>query len=288
MRELTFIIDDNYDGKSVKTVLESRFKLSKRLITKLKQEEKGILLNDSHITVRGVVKKGDILSVNMPEKISENVIPVEMPLDILYEDEDILAVNKPKDMPVHPSLNNYDNTLGNAVMYYYKDKPFVYRAVTRLDRDTTGVVIIAKTPQAGHNLSLQMQNGIFEKTYFCITDGVPNPEKGVIDAPIKREQESIIKRVVSPDGKRAITEYEVVEKNDKNALVKVNLITGRTHQIRVHFSYIGYPLKNDFLYGIQTENEEFMLHCEQVSFNHPISGAKITVKAPLPPYMEIK
>ena len=165
MRELTFIIDDNYDGKSVKTVLESRFKLSKRLITKLKQDPKGILLNDSHITVRGVVKKGDILSVNMPEKISENVIPVEMPLDILYEDEDILAVNKPKDMPVHPSLNNYDNTLGNAVMYYYKDKPFVYRAVTRLDRDTTGVVIIAKTPQAGHNLSLQMQNGIFEKTH---------------------------------------------------------------------------------------------------------------------------
>lgn len=288
MRELKFTIDDNFNGKTVKTVLESHFKLSKRLITKLKQDEKGILLNGEHITVRGIVKTGDVLSVNMPEKISENVIPVEMPIDILYEDEDILAVNKPKDMPVHPSLNNYDNTLGNAVMYYYKDKPFVYRAVTRLDRDTTGVVVIAKTPQAGHNLSVQMQKGIFEKTYFCITEGVPCPEKGVIDAPIKREQESIIKRIVSPDGKKAVTEYEVVEKNRENALVKVNLLTGRTHQIRVHFSHIGYPLKNDFLYGTQTQNEEFMLHCEQVSFNHPVSGVKITIKAPLPPYMKIK
>jgi len=200
MRELKLIVQSEQVDKMVGWLLVNHFKLSKRLITKLKQDPKGILLNGEHVTVRGIVKQGDELLVTMPENQSLNVIPVKMPLDILYEDEDILAVNKPQDMPVHPSLNNFYNTLGNAVMYYYKDRPFVFRAVNRLDRDTTGVVIIAKTPQASHNLSLQMQKGIFKKTYLCITDGVPHPKTGEINAPIRRERESIIKRIVAVSG----------------------------------------------------------------------------------------
>ena len=287
MRELKLIVQSEQIDKTVGWLLVNHFKLSKRLITKLKQDPKGILLNGEHITVRGIVKQGDELLVTMPENQSLNVIPVEMPLDILYEDEDILAVNNTQDMPVHPSLNNFYNTLGNAVMYYYKDKPFVFRAVNRLDRDTTGVVIIAKTPQASHNLSVQMQKGIFKKTYLCITDGVPSPKHGEINAPIRREAESIIKRIVALDGKRAVTQYEVLEDNGINALVKVNLLTGRTHQIRVHFSYIGYPLKNDFLYGTQAGDEAFMLHCAEIKFNHPVTKEPLIISAPKPSYMKI-
>ncbi len=287
MRELILIVNNEQVDKTVGWLLVNYFKLSKRLITKLKQIPDGILLNGNHVTVRGVVKIGDELKITMPQNKSPNVIPVEMPLEILYEDEDILAVNKPQDMPVHPSLNNYDNTLGNAVMYYYRNENFVFRAVNRLDRDTTGVVIIAKTPQASHNLSLQMQKGTFKKTYLCITDGVPEISKGEIDAPIRREQESIIKRIVAYDGKRAITQYEVLAENGENALIKVNLLTGRTHQIRVHFSHIGCPLKNDFLYGKQEGEEKFMLHCSEIKFNHPVTKEPLMIKAPTPGYMKI-
>jgi 23S rRNA pseudouridine1911/1915/1917 synthase len=287
MREIKLEINEKLDNLTVGQILTGHLKLSKRLITKLKQEEKGILLNGSHVTVRGVVKEGDTLTVNMPEKTSPNVVPVNIPLDILYEDEDLLVVNKPQDMPVHPSMNNYENTLGNAVMYYFRDEKFVYRAVNRLDRDTTGVVIIAKTPQASHSLSLQMQKGIFKKRYLCVTQGVPNPLKGEIDAPIRREKESVIKRIVAEDGKRAVTRYEVLEENGVNALVSVDLLTGRTHQIRVHFSYIGCPLKNDFLYGTQENDTPFMLHCGEVCFNHPVTGEQMKIMAPVPTYMKL-
>ena len=286
MRTLKLKISNQEDGKEVKWLLFTKFKLSSRLVTKLKNTD-GIKLNNESVTVRKTVKVGDVLELILPDEKSKNVIPVDLPLDILYEDEDLLIVNKPYDMPVHPSMNNYDNTLGNAVMYRYKDIPFTYRPVNRLDRDTTGVVIVARTAQAADSLSKQMQNGTYKKTYLCITDGVPNPLKGIIDAPIKREQESVIKRIVSSDGQAAVTNYEVLKENGKNALVKVNPVTGRTHQIRVHFSYIGCPLKNDFLYGKQENDEIFMLHCSKVEFNHPVTCKKIIITAPVPHYMSI-
>ena len=286
MRKLEMIIDDLNSGKEVKQLLQNNFKLSSRLITKLKNTN-GIKLNGESVTVRKVVAVGDVLELILPDAQSQNVIPIEMPLDILYEDEDILVVNKPFDMPVHPSMNNYDNTLGNAVMFHYKDIPFTYRPVNRLDRDTTGVVIIARSAYSAAELSKQLQNGTYKKTYICVTDGVPNPAIGRIDAPIKREQESVIKRIVSNDGKEAITNYKVLEENGKNALVEVKPITGRTHQIRVHFSYIGCPLKNDFLYGKQENDDIFMLHCKSVEFRHPVTKEKMTVVAPNPSYMKI-
>lgn len=286
MRTLELIIDKTDDGKEIKSLLENKLKLSRRLISGLKNND-GIKLNGDSKTVRTKVKTGDKLEIIMPEKNSANVVPVNIPLDILYEDDDLLAVNKPLDMPVHPSLNNYRNTLGNAVMYYFKDIPFTYRPVNRLDRDTTGVVIIAKTPQAANSLSKQMQKGIYEKEYCCITEGIPVPKEGTIDAPIMREKESIIKRVVASDGQYAVTNYKVEKEKGKNAILTVRPVTGRTHQIRVHLSYIGCPLKNDFLYGKQKDDSPFMLHCKKVTFNHPVTGIRMSIEAPIPEYFKI-
>ncbi|MBQ2897686.1 MAG: RluA family pseudouridine synthase [Clostridia bacterium] len=276
MRELTLIIDENNADYNVGEILKKHFKLSSRLITKLKQSG-GIILNGEVVTVRKTVKVGDTLCIVMPQSVSPNVIPVNLPLNILYEDQDILAVNKPKNMPVHPSMNNYNNTLGNAVMYYYKNSPFVYRPVNRLDRDTTGIVIIAKTPQASHDLSRQMQEGEFKKEYLAILSGTPSPEYGIIDAPIKREQESIIKRCVDENGQKAITEYVIIDKNSDCSVAHIKLHTGRTHQVRVHFAHIGHPLMYDYLYGIEEKDKTFNLHCYKLTFFHPVTKEHVTL-----------
>lgn len=286
MRELTLNITEKENGADVGTLLKKHLKLSSRLITKLKNNG-GIILNGEVVTVRKIAQEGDILTVKMPENNSPNVVPRDIPLDILYEDDDLLIVNKPKDMPVHPSMNNYENTLGNAVMYYYKDIPFVYRPVNRLDRDTTGVVIVAKTPQASHDLSRQMQEGNFKKEYLALVSGIPTPEYGIIDAPIKREQESIIKRCVSPDGQRAVTEYVIIKKGEDTSVAHVKLHTGRTHQIRVHFAHIGHPLKYDYLYGTEEVGKSFCLHCYKLTFFHPVTKERVCIIANPPDYFKI-
>ncbi len=281
MRELKLIIDEKHSEYTVGQLIKNHFKISSRLLTKLKQNDL-IKLNGEHVTVRGTVKVGDELKLIMPESSSLNVIPVNIPIDIVYEDEDLLVVNKPKDMPVHPSMNNYDNTLGNAVRYYFKDIPFVYRPVNRLDRDTTGLVIVAKTPQASHSLSEQMQKNIFRKTYLAIADGIVSPEQGIIDVPIAREQESIIKRCVRDDGQRAITEYKIIRKGNNKSVAEILLHTGRTHQIRVHFAHIGYPLYADSLYGREVPGETFNLHCRRLEFLHPVTKAQLCIEC-MPP-----
>ncbi len=277
MPDFKLNIKKEHEAYSVGELISKYFKISSRMLTKLKNND-GIKLNGQHITVRGRVEEGDVLALIMPEEKSKNVVPTDLPLDILFEDEELLIVNKPKDMPVHPSLNNYTNTLGNAVMFYYKDRPFVYRPVNRLDRDTTGIVIIAKSAYAHNSLSQQMQKNIFKKTYMAVTGVPPVPEKGIIDAPIRREQESIIKRIVAEDGQRAVTEYETISVKNGHAVVRVILHTGRTHQIRVHFAHIGAPLLYDYLYGTEVEGKTFMLHCTQLEFLHPTTGEKMTIK----------
>ena len=276
MPDFQLNIKKEHEAYSVGELIAKNFKISSRMLTKLKNND-GIKLNGEHITVRGRVKEGDVLSLIFPKEQSKNVVPVNLPLNILFEDEQLLIVNKPKDMPVHPSLNNYTNTLGNAVMYYYKDIPFVYRPVNRLDRDTTGIVIIAKTAYAHYELSKQMQKNIFKKTYTAVTVAPPVPEKGIINAPIRREQESIIKRIVADDGQVAITEYETLSVKDGHATVKVLLHTGRTHQIRVHFAHMGFPLLYDYLYGTEVEGKTFMLHCTELEFLHPITNEKMKI-----------
>ena len=278
------MVPQHLSGVALRDIIKKELRIPSKLLASLKRD--GIIEYDGkRVNVDIRVSQGGRVRLVLPdEEGSETIVPVNMPLDILYEDEDILAVNKSADMPTHPSMHNYDNTLGNAVMYYYRGRNFVFRPVNRLDRDTTGVVIIAKNRLACARLSEQMTEGVFQKTYFAKACGIINDDHGFIDAPIAREQESVIKRCVRDDGKRALTEYEVLERNfgENTTLVKVTLHTGRTHQIRVHFSHIGHPLLYDFLYGNEVKGKTVLLHCGSITFEHPTEKKKVCIKAPIP------
>lgn len=287
MREFTLTIGHNFNGKDIKFILKNHFKLSDSMITRLKSGN-GILLNGNKEFVIKKVKTGDFLKITLPQEKSENIVPNDIPLDIIYEDEDILAVNKPADMPTHPSIRHYEGTLANGVMHYYKDIPFTFRAVTRLDRDTSGVVVIAKNAVCADRLSRQLQTGEFRKEYAAVCVGVPKEKSGRIDAPIKRAKEGIITRCIAEDGKRAISDYEVLEEMCGLSLVRLLPHTGRTHQLRLHLAYIGTPIYADFLYGTDIPDERIRLHCRRVAFTHPFTGQPVRLEAPLPEDMNLK
>lgn len=249
--------------------------LSVTLIKKAKYG--GIHLNGIPVTVRATVNEGDKIEIFLEEKTSEGIPAIDIPLKVIYEDDWLIAVDKPTNMPTHPSKGNNLPTLANAVMGYYGGD-FVFRSVNRLDRDTSGIVIIAKNQLAAGKLSDSMKKGLWSKKYQAIVEGVPSPRIGTIDAPIERESEGNIKRVVREDGKRAVTKYEVIEDRGDSSLCEVSLLTGRTHQIRVHFAYIGHPLVSDFLYGTKS-NKEYFLRCTEISFPHPESGEIIRIEA---------
>ena len=261
----------------IKDFLLCEARLSATLIKTVKYGY--VSVNGETVTMRRVLCEGDRVEIRFPEERSENVEPIPHPIRILYEDEDILAVDKPINMPTHPSRGNHLVTLGNAVAAYI-GKPFVFRAITRLDRDTSGVVIIAKNPYSAALLSAEMKRGDFEKYYTAHLSRVPSPESGTVDAPIERECEGSIKRVVREDGKRAVTEYRTLARTeDGGAICELKLLTGRTHQIRVHMAHIGCPLKNDFLYGEHDGEGTYSLRASRVVFTHPRTGDRLEILA---------
>lgn len=275
MREIIFKIDDKNSGLMIRDFLRN-FGVSSALLTKLKQDENGIKLNGKFAKAIEVLKSGDNLTVNiknsgkMPEKFEcENV-------KVAYNDEDILVLNKPPLMPVHESRNHRGDTLAN-VAACYMESDCAFRAVYRLDRDTSGLVLIAKNELAASKLA-----GKIKKDYYAVVSGKFEGE-GTIDLPIRRVQESIIERGVFDDGERAVTHYEAIKTDGENTLLKLNLETGRTHQIRVHFSHLGAPLLGDTLYGGSCEKiNRQALHCKTIYFTHPITHEKITVDSDFP------
>ncbi len=235
----------------------------------------GIFVCGEAATVRRVIHEGDKITLILPEERSEGIPPMDIPLSIVYEDEYILVTDKPSCMPTHPSRGNNLPTLANAVMNHYGEN-FVFRAVNRLDRDTSGLVLIAKDRLSAFRLSESMKRGKFFKRYECMVKGIPKSPSGLIDAPIERECEGSLRRAVRPDGKRALTEYELIERVGENARLSVILHTGRTHQIRVHMAYIGHPLIGDFLYG-ERGSGEYYLRCRQLRFPHPLTDEIIDI-----------
>lgn len=285
MDNFSIKIPPKYDGKDIKFIIKNHFKLSGKMMTRLKRDD-GITLNGRKEFVTKSVHTGDILILTPPTSASENIVPENIPLEILYEDEYIYAINKPSDMPTHPSINHYGGTLANACAYYFRGKPFTFRAVTRLDRDTTGVVLLAKTAHCAYLLSKAVQNGEIQKEYNAVCVGIPSPTCGIITAPIKRESEGVIKRCVSKDGKYAESVYETLAENGRFSFVALMPKTGRTHQLRVHLSHIGTPIYGDFLYGTEITGERTRLHCRSISFAHPVSGNIMKISAPVPKDME--
>lgn len=280
-----YTIPKEFEGLSLLTFLKAK-QYSSQIITHLKRTENGMLLNGTWARVRDILHDHDSLIITLIEsESSDNIIPVELPLDIVYEDEDLLVINKPSDTPIHPSQGNYENTLANAVAYYYaqKDEPFTYRCINRLDRDTTGLLIIAKHMYSASLLSNMVQNREIHREYLAIATGLV-PEDGIIEAPIGRVDGSTIERQVDiENGDYACTHFKRLAYKNGFSLVSLKLATGRTHQIRVHMKYIGHPLPGDFLYNPDySVIKRQALHSYRLEFVHPITGQDMEFVAELP------
>ncbi len=278
MKEITYTVPENRSGRTLRDIIRGDLKVSGSLLTKLKKSG-GILLSGKSATTADFAHTGDTVTLVLPEETSETIEKVNIPLDVVYEDDALLCVSKPKDMPTHPSAGNYGNTLANACMYYYRDTDFVFRPVNRLDRDTTGLVLIAKDARTSALLSESMQKGQYTKGYFALLTGTPEKPDGVVDAPIGRCHDSIIKREVRTDGQSAVTAYSVLDAAPDRSVSLALLLpkTGRTHQIRVHMAHIGHPLIYDYMYGTEIPGETLYLHCGFLSFEHPLSGERISL-----------
>ncbi len=284
------IIDRRYDKKTVKEYILGELQLSSKMLTRLKKSEKGILLNGNRVTVRAQLKEGDTLSLLIEDRqtLDHSVSPVCLPVDIIYEDDHYIAANKPSNMPTHPSHDHYDDTLANAISYLYTQRglPFVFRAVNRLDRDTSGIVIFAKSSVAANAFSRLQQNKLVVKKYLALTDGIVK-SSGSIKGYIRRKDNSVMLREFSEikthdDSHFSHTDFKLLAECGNTALVELVLHTGKTHQIRVHLSSIKAPVLGDVLYGTEDGYARHMLHAYSIEFVHPFTKKEILIKAPLP------
>lgn len=289
-RVIDYIIDEAGDGLRIEQYLR-RKGYSGQNLAEIKRMPQSVLVNGEHYYMKQELNTGDHLSIHICEtKCSEKIPPVQIPLDIVYEDEDIIVINKPAGMPIHPSLNNYTNSMANALAWYYQEqgKPFIFRCCNRLDRDTSGLTVVAKHLVSGNILSDMVRRRDIHREYLAIVRGHVSPEAGTINAPLARKPGTIIERTVDwEQGETAITHYRLVEERNGHSLVSLRLETGRTHQIRIHMKYLGYPLIGDYLYNPDMEYiGRQALHSHRLSFTHPITGKPMEFTAPLPKDME--
>ena len=285
-RIITYHIDARAGGLRTEQFLRRRG-YSCQNLTQLKKMPESILINGVWSYMRTPLSAGDTLTVHIREtESSPNIPPVDLPLCIVYEDEDIIVVNKPAGMPVHPSLHNYRISLANALMYYYQQqgKPFIFRCTNRLDRDTSGLTVVAKHMVSSGILSAMTARHKIRREYLAIVRGHVTPPSGTIDAPIGRAGTPLIERRIDFEhGERAVTHYRVVKEKNGHSLVSLVLETGRTHQIRVHMKYLGFPLVGDYLYNPDMEYiQRQALHSHSLSFRHPITGEDLKFTADLP------
>lgn len=285
-RNIDYIIDEDSAGLRVEQFLR-RKRYSGQNLSEIKRMPKSILVNGVHYYMRQELSTGDHLQVRICEtQNSEKIPPTKLPLDIIYEDEDLLVLNKPAGMPIHPSLNNYTNSMANALAYYFQSqgKPFIFRCCNRLDRDTSGLTIVSKHLVSGSILSDMTKYREVHREYLAIARGSVTPSEGTIQAPLGRKEGTIIERTVDWEhGEDAVTHYKLVKEANGHSLVSLRLETGRTHQIRIHMKYLGYPLIGDYLYN---PDMEYMtrqaLHSHHMEFTHPITGEHMSFTAPLP------
>lgn len=293
-RVLEYTISGQDGGNTIQGFLKG-LGYSHPILVRLKKTENGILKNGVWARTSDLLYPGDALRITLREKETKSrILPVPLPFPIVYEDEDLIILKKPSGMPIHPSQGNHENTLANAAAWYWKEKgwPFVYRCINRLDRDTTGLVILAKNMYSGSRLSDMVKTREISRTYLAVAEGFV-PDSGTIDAPIARVRGSTIEREVNrEDGERAVTHFSrlsYIESGKENgfSLVSLKLETGRTHQIRVHMKSIGHPLPGDFIYhpDYSMINRQ-ALHSASLEFSHPVTGKTMSFTAPLPDDMK--
>lgn len=281
--KLTYQVKNN--NKTINQILQTELKISSRLLYKLIKMQK-ILLNNKICDTRSMTNAGDIITIDFNyEEDNSNIVPPQMNLDIVFEDDWLLIINKPAGIAIHPSILHYSDSLCNGIRFYF-DKIGLkkkVRPVNRLDLNTSGLVVFAKCEYIQECLISQMKNNEFKKEYLAVCTGIFDKKFGTISLPIARKENSIIERCISEDGQPSITHYEVLKDFDNYSLVKCSLETGRTHQIRVHMSAIGHPLLGDSLYGsISDLIDRQALHCYNLQFVHPVNNNVLNFYGELP------
>lgn len=275
MNNVKWIITKEQDGMSIHDYLRTIHTFSRRLVKKIKETPGNIQANGVNQTIRFPLSTGDELNVILPpENIGIGLIPEDISLSIVYEDDHVLVIDKLAGMATIPSFKHVNGTIANAVLGHYKKLqiPYTVHVVTRLDRDTSGLLLIAKHQYSHSLLAKEQKVGNVNRNYCAVVEGKLSQKEGTIDANIGRKEGSIIERMVIETGKRAITHYQVERESSEYSLVDIKLETGRTHQIRVHFSNIGHSLAGDDLYGGSTRDiDRQALHCKALSFIHPFT-----------------
>lgn len=286
-RRLEYKITNEFHNKTIEQFLKAQ-EFPHQAIVQLKKTQEGICKNGIWAYVNEMLREGDFLSLHLVEDVEESsILPVPTDLFIIYEDEDLVVIDKPANMPIHPSINHYEGTLANGLMHYFTEQgqTFTFRCINRLDRDTSGLTIVAKHLLSAGILSRQVSKREIKRTYRAICSGLV-PENGTIDAPIARVHDSTIERCVDyMTGERAVTHYKRIAYDTEKALslVELHLETGRTHQIRVHMKHIGHPIIGDFLYNPDYRfcNRQ-ALHSYGLTFIHPITKKEMHFASPLP------
>ena len=288
-RKLLFTISAKDANLTIKDFLK-RKGFSSQNIIELKKMHRSVLINDQWMHMNYKLKQEECLLIHIQEEESNaKILPMDLPFPILYEDEDLVVINKPANMPIHPSQNNYDNTLANAAAYYYEtlqNTPFIFRCINRLDRDTTGLTILAKNMYSANILAGQMQRREIKRLYLALLDGTLDKKYGTVRLPIGRKSGSTIERQIDVEhGDTAITHYCRLKELNSFTLAAFQLETGRTHQIRVHMAAMNAPLVGDTLYNTKGSSARLprqALHAYRISFTHPVSGQKMKFTAPIP------
>lgn len=278
-------VNENYEGRLLRDFLLKANKISKKGLCKLKNKGK-ILCNGQEVTVRQVLSSGDLITLIYPtEQVSQYLFPQPIPISIVYEDQDLILLDKNAGICVHPTKGYPSGTLANGLLYHYNQKGEAagFHAVNRLDKDTSGLILIAKNGYAKQQLFIQQQHQEFRRTYLALVHGQVKLETGIILAPIRKIEGKTIKREVHPDGQTAVTNYQTINRFKNYSLVRMQLKTGRTHQIRIHMSSIDHPLVGDELYGGSTKHiARQALHADSLKFFHPRNKKEMKFTSALP------
>jgi pseudouridine synthase, RluA family len=283
---LKYTVTDKDAGAKLDSILRSKMNLSRRMVTGLKKSN-NIFINGKRSLTNTIVSEGDEVAVNLIKDESQDIEPEDIPIDIIFEDRDLLIANKQPGIVVHPTKGHPQGTLSNGIIYHWRKngESNIVRLVNRLDRDTSGLIIIAKNQFTHQAMAKLMDGGLVEKTYTAVVHGVVEKDEGTIDLPIDRPTWESIKREVMETGIRAVTHYRTVERFENASLLEIKLETGKTHQIRVHMTYTGHPLFGDTLYGESDDSRLITrqaLHAVRLTFPHPRSGEKLDITAALP------
>ena len=295
MENLSFNINSEEEGQRIDKYLSIMIEGKSRSFVQGLIDEKKVKANSKVIKNNYKLKKGDFIEVEVPKPVELNVSAEEMNLNIVYEDEDVLVVNKEKGIVVHPAPGNYTGTLVNGILHHCSDLSGINGVIRpgivhRIDKDTSGILVIAKNDEAHNDLAAQFKEHSIKREYYALVEGKFSNVKGTVDKPISRDKKERIKMAINSDGKRAVTHYEVLEQYDKGvSLVKCTLETGRTHQIRVHMSSIGHPLVGDLVYGYKRQKfniEGQALHAKTLGFIHPRTKEYMEFTSELPNYFK--